>query len=364
MAALAGIQKDLAAGELSVALRKLDELLASDPDHVDGLYLQAVAYRYLQSHDKALDALRRLKVLSPSHSRAHQEEGHVQRDQGNQQAALHAYSRALALNPALESSLRESVILLNAAGHKDQALQRQAQLTALRELPRPLQSALDLVAQNKLLKAEAVCRKFLQQQPQHIQAMRLLADIGMRLGILEDAEFLLESAATFAPDDLQVQMDYVQVLRKRQKFQAGLKKSQQLLVDHPENLQVRSLCAIEHMQTGDFKRAMILLDDVLEQLPADPRTLVTYGHALKTSGRADAAVDRYRQAIASQPLHGESYYSLANLKVYQFEDQEVERMQTLETNDDLGFMDRVYVNFALAKAFEDRGDYGLSLIHI
>lgn len=363
MAGLAGIQKDLAAGELSLALRKLDELLATEPNNIDGLYLQAVTYRYLNSHAKALGALSRLKVLSPSHSRAHQEEGHVQRDQGNQQAALRAYSRALALNPALESSLRESVALLSVLGREDQAQQLQSQLQVLQELPPPLRSAMDLISQNKLLKAEAVCRKFLLQQPQHIQAMRLLADIGMRLGILEDAEFLLESAAAFAPDDLQVQIDYVQVLRKRQKFQAALQQAQQLLDEHPKNLRVRSLCAIEHMQTGDFTRAMTLLDEVLEKLPTDPHTLVTYGHALKTSGNAGAAVDRYRQAISSQPLHGESYYSLANLKVYEFENQEVDRMQALEKNEDLGFMDRVYLNFALAKAFEDRRDYEVAFQH-
>jgi len=216
---------------------------------------------------------------------------------------------------------------------------------------------MDLFAQNKLLKAEALCRNFLLQQPEHVQGMRLLADIGVQLGILDDAEFLLESAAKFAPDDLQVQMEYVQVLRKRQKYTAALAQAQQLLSSHPDNLQVKSLCAIEHMQTGDYDEAMSLLDEVLEQVPGDARTLVTYGHALKTGGRADEAVEMYRKAIVEQSEHGESYYSLANLKVYRFDEAEVEKMQSLEATGNLGFMDRVYLNFALAKAYEDRCEY-------
>ena len=54
------------------------------------------------------------------------------------------------------------------------------------------------------------------------------------------------------------------------------------------------------------------------------------------------------------PEHGEAYYSLANLKTYQFSDDDLQRMQIQEQNSNLGYMERVYLNFALAKAYEDR----------
>lgn len=360
---LAEIQSTLAKGELAAALEMLEGLLAEEPNNAEGLYLQAVACRYVEKHDSALESIRRLKLLSPSHSRAHQEEGHTLRDLGEPEPALQAYSRALALNPALDSSLRESVKLLRNLGQIDQARMLVAQLEALEALPRPLRMALDLISQNRLLKAETLCRRFLQQHPQHVQGMRLLADIGGRLGVLEDAEFLLESAASFAPDDMQVQMEYVQVLRKRQKFAMALEQAQTLLRKYPENPQVKSLCAIEHMQTGDYETAIELLDEVLQQVPGDARTLVTYGHALKTGGNASAAVEKYREAIAGQPQHGESYYSLANLKVYKFEDSELQQMRALESDANLGFMDRVYLNFALAKALEDRRHFEAAFEH-
>lgn len=344
-------------------MSKLDDLLAISPDDVDALYMQAVAYRYAGAHDNALDTLQRLKLLSPSHSRAHQEEGHVHRDSGQGDRALQAYARALNLNPALESSLRASITLLKALRRDGHAMQLQRQLDVLLKLPPPLKAAMELIAQNKLLKAETLCRDFLTQHPDNVDGMRLLADIGLRLGILEDAEFLLESASKFAPDNLQVQMEYVQVLRKRQKFQSALGQAQRLLSAYPENPQVRSLCAIEHMQTGNFDEAMSLLEEVLAQVPGDARTLVTYGHALKTSGRADEAIAMYRKAIAQHPEHGESYYSLANLKVFRFDDVEIENMRVMESNTNIGFMDRVYLNFALAKAAEDKHQYETAFTH-
>ncbi len=354
---LAQVKIALSEGKLSAALQQLSNLLADSPKDTDALYVQAVTYRYAGAYDKALQTLQRLKTLSPSSSRAHQEEGHTCRDLGNVAGALQAYARALALNPSLEASLRESINLLKRQRLERQAIRLQSQLDELLALPQPLRVAMDLIAQNKLLKAEALCRNFLRQHPSNVQGMRLLADIGVRLGILEDAEFLLESAITFAPDDLQVQMEYVQVLRKRQKFHAALLQAQKMLSEHADNPQVKSLCAIEYMQTGDYDQAIDLLDEVLAQVPGDARTLVTYGHALKTKGMADAAVQKYREAITRQPEHGESYYSLANLKLYRFDDRDVEKMHSLETNGNLGFMDRVYLNFALAKAYEDRREY-------
>ena len=152
-------------------------------------------------------------------------------------------------------------------------------------------------------------------------------------------------------------MEYVQVLRKRQKFQAALAHACALLAKHPRNLQIKSMCAVEYMQTGDYSTALQLLDEVLEHAPNDARTLVTKGHALKTSGRADDAIGLYRRAAEHNPAHGEAWYSLANLKTYRFNTDEVRAMQALEDSADVGAMDRVYLNFALAKAFEDGGDY-------
>ncbi|MEM1436858.1 MAG: sulfotransferase, partial [Pseudomonadota bacterium] len=351
-----------AAGELRQALALLEQRLSAAADDIDSLYLKAVTCRYLKTPAEAIAALDQLKRLAPAHSRVHQEEGHLRRDCGEADAALAAYTRALALNPALTASLSSSIALLRATGRERQALALTGQLERVQALPNELQVVMDLVAQNKLLKAEALCRSFLKARPDHVRAMQLLADIGMRLGVLDEAEFLLESAVAFAPDDLPVQMDYVQVLRKRQKFEAALSQAQRLLAAHPGNLQLKSLCAIEHMQTGDFDRALALLDEVLLQLPEDARTLVTKGHALKTSGHADAAVAAYRSAIDAHPTHGESYYSLANLKVYRFTDDEVQRMETVVQDPNLGLMDRVYLNFALAKACEDRGDYAKAFV--
>ena len=78
------------------------------------------------------------------------------------------------------------------------------------------------------------------------------------------------------------------------------------------------------------------------------------GHSLKAVGRGQEAVESYRAAAARRPDFGDAYWSLANLKTYRFDPQEIERMQAVEAAPGTQFVDRYHLCFALGKAFEDR----------
>ncbi len=354
---LKSIQGKVVAKRFDEALAELDTLLQSDPEEPEALYMSAVCRRYKRDFEPALRLIERLKAVAPEHGRAHQEEGHAYRDMGRPDEALRAYARACRYNPALEASWRGQLAILSSKGLEQQAAAVRGQLERLQKLPRPLLGVMDLIAQGRLLQAEDLCRQYLKKVPHDVEGMRLLADIGIRLGVLDDAEFLLESAVKLEPGNVPARIDYIRALRKRQKFHRALAEARYLLDSSPQNPQFQSLFAIESMQTGDYDTALEMFRSVLDQLPGDPGTLTSMGHAYKTSGDYDAAVRCYHDAVGSQPLHGEAYYSLANLKVYSFPDDEVAKMHAVEQDSNLSHMDRVYVCFALGKAYEDRNDF-------
>ncbi|MDE0454155.1 MAG: sulfotransferase [Gammaproteobacteria bacterium] len=354
------MQDRIVAKRYGEALAGLEAILLDEPENTNALYMTAVCRRYRGEFDAALATLARLKALAPESGRAHQEEGHTYRDSGRPGHALGSYERACRFNPGLVASWREQLRILRHQGRSRQAARVQAQLDYFEQLPRPLLAVIDLIGQGKLLRAEELCRKFLQKTPHHVEAMRLLADIGIRFGVLADAEFLLESAHRFEPNNVRVHIDYIQVLRKRQKFGQALEQSGRLLDNSPGDPQFQSIHAIVSMQTGDYDAALSLFDRVLERLPGDPVTLTSKGHAYKTSGRYDEAVASYRAAIANQPRHGDAWYSLANLKVYTFDDRELERMHVQARDEGLSRTDRVQLSFALGKAYEDRDEFETS----
>ncbi|MFK7865433.1 MAG: sulfotransferase [Pseudohongiellaceae bacterium] len=353
---LEGVQKLIQGRQFSAALNELEQLLNKNSEDAEALYMQAVCLRYTQQYSAALDTIARLKALQPEHGRAHQEEGYNQRAIGNIPSALQAFERACFYNPALEASFKARIELINQQADRSRLPQIQTQLKQLQALPKPLVAVVDLISMGKLLKAEDLCRQFLKKLPHHIEAMRLLADIGMRLGILEDAEVLLKSANQLAPQDTRVHMDYIQVLQKRQQHAAAMKEATRLLEREPDNPQFQSIYAVQCMQSGDFNQALDKFDAILNTLPSDPITLTSKGHALKTKGDTDNAIQSYKDAIAAHPRHGEAFFSLANLKTYRFSDDEMEHMLQLQADPNLSFMEKVHVCFALGKAFEDQGE--------
>lgn len=341
-------------GDFHEALR----LLALVPEETsETLYLQAVCARNLGHPDSAMALLDKLIQQHPKHGRAFQERGHVLRDSGNVNAALAAYGRATEENPALHVSWRAQAEILLAAGRVQEAERLKPHIQRLLNMPKPLLYSLDMLSQGSIGKAEQACREFLRENPHHIEAMRLLAQIAVKMNIFDEAEFLLESAILFEPDHLPLKTDYINVLRKRQKLVEAREHAQVLFESDKDNLYFKSQFAVIAMQLGDYDTALTLFDELLTTMPGEPVTLTSKGHALKTIGDTEAAIGCYREACREGVIHGEAWQSLANLKTYQFEDAEVQRMESLLKSPGLRNMDRVYLYFGLGKAYEDRGEY-------
>ena len=361
--ALKKVQSAIQQGQFDMARRQLETLLADHPGNQDGLYMDAVCARYLGQTDEAFAILDALKRVSPDFGRAFQEEGHLRRKMGDDTGALTAFQRATQYNPALVASWSAQAELLRKAGQADAASQADFQASRIKALPRELVAVTNHIHEGRILQAERIARGFMQKNPHHIEGMRLLADIGTRLGVHEDADFLLETAIELDPDNPQLRIDHIQVLRKRQKYAAALAQAETLLGRDPDSLTFQSLFAIESMQAGDYEAALAMFDKVLERLPADASTLTSRGHALKTFGRTDDAIASYRAATRANPLQGDAWYALANLKTHRFSSEDIAVMKQAEAGTDLSFMGRVHIAFALGKALEDEGDYDASFEH-
>ncbi len=360
---LKAAQVVLQKGDFAKGLSLAEQILAAAPADGDALYIAAVACRYLQKFDDAQAYLARLHSAMPEFGRAWQEAGHLARARGDSASALTAFRRATQFNPSLTASWKALAELARGAGGAAEAAMAEEQLARLADLPPHLLAVTNHVHEGRLAAAEEICRAWLQRHPKDTEGMRLLADIGMRMGILDDAEFLLESAVEFEPDNIRLRLDYMQVLRRRQKFEAAREQAERLHSGDPQNPLFASHLAIESMQTSDFDRAFALFDEVLAKVPNDPATLTSKGHALKTTGKQDDAVASYRAAIAAKPDHGDAWYALANLKTWAFEDGEITAMRAQLERPDLAFMDRVHLSFALAKGLEDRREYEESFRH-
>ena len=91
-----------------------------------------------------------------------------------------------------------------------------------------------------------------------------------------------------------------------------------------------------------------------------PRVHLSLGHVYKTTGEQNQSINSYKDAIKHFDMFGEAYWSLANLKTYNFSDEEIKLMKLQLTKDDLPEREKVHLLFALGKAYEDRKEYKIS----
>ena len=357
------VQSALADNNFDAAEAACQQILNEPAWQAEGLYLQAVIHRFAGRAQDAQASLDELKHAYPELGRAHQEQGYLNLGLGNRQGAIFAFDQATRHNPALVASWQKLAELNRAAGQIDAAMRAENQAQHIKALPELLRASMHMMHEGRLIKAEAACKRFLRENPQHIQGMRILADIANRLGATDEAEFLLESASAFAPENDDIRMDLVQILKKRQKFGKAHALASELAERQPDKPVIKSMLAIETMQIGRHAEACALFDEVLENYPNDPATLVSKGHALKTMGSDDEAVLSYQAAARYNPLLGDAWFSLSNLKTHKFSDDEIQTMQAALTHPATNHLSLVNIHFALGKAFEDKGQYERAFRH-
>jgi tetratricopeptide (TPR) repeat protein len=344
-------------GRFAEAATAADTLLATAPDNRDALYLCARALRQLGDASAALETIARLERLHPRFSRSFQERGfcHIALRQAPE--AIEAFQHAVNISPALPVSWKMLEGLYRMTGRNAEAVQAAAQADRLRKLPQKLVRASTLFSDGELGRAEELIRDFLLKHGHHVEAMRLLARIGMESDGLEDAQMLLEGALELAPDHQAVRFDYAQALLKRQLYSKAETQVEQLLVADNANRGYRTLYALAQVGLGRHERAIELYRELLAGASQPAELHLSIAHLLKTLGKTEDAVAQYRRAAVTRADYGDAYWSLANLKVYRFTDEELQRMELAESARATSAEDRSHLCFALGKALEDRQEY-------
>lgn len=335
------------------SLRAADSLLRSVPENRDVLYLRAHSQRMLGDIPAALATLATLEGSHPRFSRLFQERGLCYVALKQAPEAIEAFLRAVNLNPALPASWNMLEGLFRMTRQPESAAEAAAHVATLKKLPPEVVTATALFSDGELAEAEQITRAFLLKQGHHIEAMRLLARIGIERDVLDDAQLLLEGVLELAPEYQAARFDYAQVLSKRHMHQQAQEQVRKLLAVDGGNRNYRMLYALTCVGLGQHERAVELYRDMLAGAGQPAELHLSIAHSLKTLGRRDEAIASYRSAAEARPGYGDVYWSLANLKTYRFTDEEFASMLAAEAAPSTSVVDRYHLCFALGKALED-----------
>jgi tetratricopeptide (TPR) repeat protein len=342
------------------AVETTEALLVTVPENRDLLYLRALSQRMLGDIPAALATLAGLERLHPRFSRAYQERGHCHVALKQAPQAIDAFLHAVHINAALPVSWSMLEGLFRMTRQVENAADAAAHVATLKKLPPDVVTATALFSDGELAEAEVLIRAFLLEHGHHIEAMRLLARIGIERDVLDDAQLLLEAVLDLEPDYNAARFDYAQVLIKRHLHQRAHEQAEKLLAADGSNRNYRTLHALTCVGLGLHERAIELYRELLTGATQPADLHLSIAHSLKTLGRREEAIAEYRAAAAARAGYGDVYWSLANLKTYRFEDSELQQMTTAESAATTTAVDRYHLCFALGKALEDRQQYAKS----
>jgi tetratricopeptide (TPR) repeat protein len=330
------------------------------PENRDVLYLMAISQRFLQQIPAAMATLERLERHHPRYSRLHQERGNCHVALKQARPAIDAFIVGVNINPAMPQSWGLLEGLYRMVGEHENAAMAAAHVATLKRLPPEVVTATALFSDGDLAPAEAVIRAYLLKHGDQVEAMRLLARIGIERQVFDDAEVLLEAVLKLAPEYHAARHDYARALLERHKHLRAREELESLLQLEPQNRQYRTLYATACVGLGEHEKSVAMYRDLLDEMPDAADLRLSLAHSLKTLGRRQEAIEAYRAVAAARNDYGDAYWSLANLKTYRFTSEEIDRMRAAEAAPGTGPADHFHLCFALGKAFEDAGDYAQS----
>ena len=124
-----------------------------------------------------------------------------------------------------------------------------------------------------------------------------------------------------------------------------------ILALDPKNASVWADYGTILIMMARYKEAIVAYSRCVSIKPDSPRAYLSLGHAYNTIGNNERSVEAYINAIKYNPNSGESYWSLANLKTYEFTSKQIKDMENTLMSD-ISENEKVQLLFALGKAYE------------
>ena len=262
--------------------------------------------------------------------------------------------RRLRANPRDAEAYRVLGRALRDLGQHEGANQAElAAINASQHDPEIVRAAQAMSA-NDLATAESVLRSVLTREPGDVAAIRMLAEIAVRMGHPRQAERLLRRAIELAPGFDYARHTLAAALDSLSRSGEAVAELDRISGPLAERDQVMALKAASLSKVGDNEESLRLYEELAKRQPDNADIRISIANLRKIIGDA-GAVDNYRKVLEIAPHNGEAWWSLANLKTFRFTDEDVASMEAAMQSDALGEDDRFRLHFALGKALEDRG---------
>ncbi len=319
----------LAQGNLAAALETLERVLDAAPDFAEARVDLARAYRSAGNAVRAREEVRRVLQREPHHHRAWLAYGDALVELGQLTDAATAFERARLTDPQ-RARIEEATAALTAGERR---------------------------------KSEAIFREILRADPSHVAALCGLAALSLAADVPEDAERLLRHAlaqSAHTPLAWRGLAEALMALGRLAEADAAARHATQIEPDNPYTWIAVATVATRLMRQEE---ALEAYERAARLQPGEVRLRTTLGHVHKTLGSRAQSEAAYKEALTLDPGLAEAWWSLADLKTYEFDDAEVGAMERVLADGKRSRSETAQLHFALGRALEQRRRFGEAFAH-
>lgn len=323
-------------GRAAPAIEALKEIIAEQPDMVRPHFLLGMAYRVQKMPEKAIETYRRLQELAPDQPQWSYLIGVVRLQQDRKEDAVAAFEASLKTAPTFVLPLVRLISMDIRSGHPDAALARMQKQVEIAPESAALRYVLAklYVTRKDLPEAKKAVQKAIELQPDFIGAYRLLSKVYAAMGKTDEALDRLDHALEVNPDDTRSLMVAAALRQRRREFKKAADMYERVLALNDRSAPaVNNLAYLysEHLgkldrayelglkakdlapddpfiadtlgwilyRRGDYKWALNLLQDSVEQLPDQPEILYHIGKVYFALGMEEEARESFAGAVES-----------------------------------------------------------------
>ena len=354
----------LESGNYELAEKQLAEILQNYPNDPNALRLSGVSSIEQGKPEIALIPLRKAIKVAPDFAQAHEDLGTAWFLLSELKKSEVCLKAALKLDPSKFSAWKSLGDLLSDRGKDKEANKAYEQALSTNSNYKDLTKAMTLVRKGQTGEAEKIYKQILKEDPNNVDALRLLGLLAVKGGSLDQGIMILKKCTEIAPDYALAWENLANMYRQKEGFENldksiyCFKKATKFRPNWAEGWAglgtVLTRSSLHNEGINAYQKSITLKEE-------QPRVHLSLGHVYKTTGEQEQSVASYHKAIKHYEMFGEAYWSLANLKTYNFSNKEINSMELQITKEDLPEREKVHFLFALGKAYEDLKDYKRSI---
>ena len=211
--------------------------------------------------------------------------------------------------------------------------------------------------------AEKLAISITQEFPEHPFGWKVLGAVLGQTGRKSEAVDANQKTIALSPQDAAAYSNLGNTLQELGRLDEAEASYTQAIALKADFAEAHSNLGITLNELGRLDEALASYNQAIALKPDYAKAHCNLGVTLKELGRLDEAEASYNQAIVLKPDYAEAHRMLTSMKKFDAQDEQYSKMLETYLNEDISEEQRCHINFGLAKACEDLGNFKQAYTH-